>query len=150
MESQTFATMSDWLLPVRAGIATSAIVLKQSHRSSSDELFKMTAHVSNRSPITPPSGTYALDQAARPEELAAAPATGFPYTEPPAFQTREHRETVHVATVYRYTVRGTFTGVSYTGRLRKCPESERIRAGNCTELSLKKDQQQLTFPEGRE
>lgn len=76
--------------------------------------------------------------------------TGVSYTEAPFFHTRIHRETVHVATVYRYTVLAQDTGVLYMVRAPKCPESGRIGAANCTKLRSKKDQQQMTFFGGRE
>lgn len=72
--------------------------------------------------------------------------TGVPYTGLPASDTRIHRETTHVATVNRYTVRLLDTGGRYTVRGRKCLKSGRIGAANCTKLSSKKDQQQqMTF-----
>jgi hypothetical protein len=95
--------------------------------------------------MTPlPPNNASINQEFHAEERAARP-TGVSYTEAPAPHTRMHRETVHAATVYRYTVRGPNTGVRYTDWTRKYPKSGRIEAANCTKLSSKKDQQQMTF-----
>jgi hypothetical protein len=103
----------------------------------------MAVIVPKRSPIH-----RTLTGRSRVERLQGA--TGFPYTELPAADTRIHRETMHVATVIPHTVRALDTGVRYTGRPRNYLKSGQIGAANCTKLSSKKDQQQMTFFGGRE